>query len=648
MKASIADVQPQGRLLAFRVWVIACMLLLSYFVAPHAALAGRNGIQSDGRDFYIGYMPGINHRTSAWSNVFETYYILAGSYTDGNVVTISYFDQTSGNEYAGPTFVVNKGRTYQQILDINHMGPSRPGEMLQYCAAHVTSKYPISLQCYSQGSSAGGLLQSVPTPALGKKYVIASWYDNPIQNNPGFINRDSSSGEFMVIAAFDNTVVTYTPASTTYAGIIGVSSGNNSNGIPHPTTVVLKRGQVYWVRSLSVDASYDISGSTVTSDKPVAVIAGHERALLGDPSGIWHSLDNDVRDIMIEQMTPVEDWETEYPSIPMVPPPSVSRLLVNGTGEMYRVYTNDPNGGAVDGWIGGLIAPYTYSLAQFQNPIVSYDNITAPIDLVCHDGKKMYVVEYDYFQGQHDSDPGEKVGKGDNNKNAQSSGGGVSVQDETTYKMPSEMNVVPVNRFRKNAVWKVPQQSNYRGYQWINVISRVDSFRTVQMSYNGAAYKPLLSYPKTGPFSIPLHPELSGYQFQLPAGDYAAISNNAPFVVYSYGRTQTEYKDGWAYAAPCGEAYGSGDSSAPPAMTFTPMCGGWNLVISDSSTNDEGIADIELLNDPQGVYARPARVSFNVSLNPTNLNFVVGGSGREVPGACQQPASGCVCSSLRC
>jgi hypothetical protein len=113
--------QPLVRQFAIRV--AAVLFLISSFFGTASAW---HGIPSDGKDFYIGYMPGIRHTTSAWSNVFETYYVLVGSYSDGNIVTISYFDQTTGKEYADPTFVVNKERSYQQVLDMNHMGPCRP------------------------------------------------------------------------------------------------------------------------------------------------------------------------------------------------------------------------------------------------------------------------------------------------------------------------------------------------------------------------------------------------------------------------------------------------------------------------------------------------------------------------------------------
>ncbi len=590
--------------------VIAAVLMLAIVCGFSESRAQGNGIQSDGRDFFIGYMPGIIH-SSYFSGVTESYWVLLGSEADNNVVTINYFDD-NGVETSGSTVQLQKGRCAQVALDRQHMRPTRPGELSEFKAAHIKAKFPISVQCYSQGSATGGLLQAIPTPALGKKYVIASWFDNPIQSNPGFINRDSSSSEFMVIAPYEGTTINYTPASTTYAGVVGVNSGKGATGIPHTASVTLRRGQVFWVRSFSVDPSYDISGSIVTSDKPIAVLGGHERALLGDPSGLWHSLDNDVRDLMIEQMTPVEDWEVEYPSAPFVAPPSVARLLVNGTGEMYRIYTDQSSGG-VDMWVGGNISPYNLQLSAYQNPIAAFNNVIDPVDIVSTNGKKIYVVMYDYFQGQHDSDPGSKAGKGK----------GVNPQDETTYTCPNEMNVVPPSRWRKNAVWKIPAQSNYKNAQFVNVITYTDSINTLMVSFNGAAPTKLTSRSTVGQFKIPNHPEWTALRYRLSAGDYA-LNANTPFVVYSYGRTEGQYKDGWGYAAPCGQAYGAHDENNPPKMRSTPGCASWDVTVTDSLPNDDGLADVVLLEDPAGVYARPGRVSVNMRLNPTEPVFVAG------------------------
>lgn len=622
------------RISALRQCIMVALLLATSFLTEQRVLAQGHGISSDARDFYVGYMPGIRH-PGGWTGYTENYYVLVCSYQDNNPVTLYYFG-ADGSEIQGPTKILTKGRCQQILLDRNQMQPARPGEVLEFKAAHIKSRYPISVQLYDEGSSTGGMYQAIPTSALGKSYVIASWFDNPIQNNPGFLNRDSSSSEFMIIAPYDNTNVTFIPNSTTYAGVLGYKSGAGSDGLPHPKTIQMRKGQVYWVRSFSVDASNDLSGSTVVSDKPVAVLGGQERGLLGDPSGWWLSLDNDIRDVMIEQMTPVEDWGSEYPSIPFMPAqnsdPRFSRRLKNGEGNMYRIYTNDPNGGFMNMWKNFPASAYPTGVSLYQSPAATYDNIEDPVDLMVDSKsvdangnvKKMYAVMYDYFQGGHDSSPG-GLADGDNGKGSQAqSGGGDNPQDEDTYKCPNEMDLVPIDRYRTSTVFKIPFNSTYFGYQFINIITNKDSLSKILVTHNGLSPTPLKAITPMKVYQIPLRPELTGLTLKLAAGDYV-ITGNTPFACYSYGRTETQYKDGWGYAAPTGEAYGSHSEPNAPQADIVPACDHWDIRLHDTGPGkQEGIADLMLLEDPDGFYTKPGRVSFNTTLVPVDPQFTPG------------------------
>src|SRR5205085_5149836 len=128
---------------------------------------------------------------------------------------LNFFDD-AGNEVSGSGKTLMKGRCDQIPIPEAEMRPSRPGSQLEFKAAHITSRYPISVAVYQEGSAAGGMFQAIPTAALGKNYVVAGYFDVTLQDNPtppGF--ADSSSSEFMIIATQDNTHVVWTPNSTT-------------------------------------------------------------------------------------------------------------------------------------------------------------------------------------------------------------------------------------------------------------------------------------------------------------------------------------------------------------------------------------------------------------------------------------------------
>ncbi len=510
--------------------ILACMVFL---VGSSSHAQDYHGIPSYGCDFFLGYLTPITH-TPYFSGVTESTSLLVSSYSASNVVTISYFDSL-GHEGQSITKVIQTGRTAQISFDRQHLRPTRLGEVAEWKAMHITSRDPISIQYYSQGSCTGELLQAIPTAGLGKHYVIASFNDNGIAFNPGFINRDSSSGQFMIVAPYDNTTVTYTPTSTTYSGVVGVNYGRTANGSSHPRTITLNRGQIFLVQSEALDTA-DISGSHVIADKPIAIIAGHERALLGDPSHVWNSLDNDIRNMLLEEMTPVESWGSEYVSIPNVPAANVARLLVNGRGNLYRVFTADTLGDdAVNFFLDA--SPSTALLTQYQHPVTSLANVTVPVRITAAHGRKIYAVMYDYFQGQHDSDPGSLVGKGK----------GITPQDETSYRLPTESNLVPETHWQRATAFKIPAQSDYRNAQWINLITYGSGADSITLSMNGLPDMKLLSLPHDS-MTIPGRSSgadrLVGFRFRLASGDYFLHSSSTPFVAYSYGRTEGQYKDG--------------------------------------------------------------------------------------------------------
>jgi hypothetical protein len=575
-------------------------LLFGLLMLPSALLSQPlRGLTSAGVDFYIGYSPGLRH-PSTWTGIAEGLYALTGSFQDSNTVTISFFDRQTGQEFPGTTYTLRRGEARQVAMDRSRMAPTPPGEIVEFCAAHIQSRYPITVQVYQEGSSTGGLYSAIPSQALGTQYVIASYKNDTVVHNPGWLARDSSSSWFMIVAAFDSTRVTYVPTARTYGGTIGVNTGVGHDGKPHRVTKLLRRGQTWWVRS-DARSDGDLSGSTVVSDRPVAVLAGQERAFLGNPTGVWASLDNDVRDVIVEQMTPYHAWGSDYPSIPFLPPADVARLLVDGRGDMYRLYGLDSTPTTLHVQFSDSAA--TRNVIRYQYPITEFYSVEGQVDITSEGRKPFYAVVYDKFQGQHDFDPG----------GAASQKGSKDILDEMTMVCPSDMNVIPLDHFLVSTVFRVPQQSTYRGYQFINVITNHDSLTKINVVYNSGATKPLSSYAKKRQFNISGHPELIGITYQLAPGNYM-ISGNTPFAVYSYGRTETQYKDGWGYAAPAGQSYADLSDSTAPRVTITPDCNSWDIHIADSLSTDRGIAYALLLEDPEGVYDSKPHELANMAL----------------------------------
>jgi hypothetical protein len=560
--------------------VIAIIAMAS---ASHAQTP-QHGISSAGTDFYVGIMPPIKLNSDYMP---QGAYILIGSMQDANAVSINYFDNT-GKEFNTGTKVLARGRTWKFQMSQLSVYPSTPGEVAQYKAAHITSKYPVSVQVYQEGSASGEMYTAIPTSALGQNYVVASWYDNPISNNPSVVAYQADSrSEFEIIGAYDSTTVIFTPNTTTLGGIIGANSGDGATGTPHPKQILLNRGQVYWVRSVGDRNSNDMTGTSVTSNKPVAVLGGQERALLGDASdpnvnNAFLVKYSDARNMLVEEMIPEESWDSEYVSIPFMPPQSQGVDQSDGYGDMYRVVADSQNVGTME-----LLAGNSYKRGT------EYDNITNPCDFMTQtrdqNGSRVRqsVVMYDYFMGD-------------------------GIADITTSILPDEMNLIGMSHWPTSAVFQVPQNAGYHGAQFINVITWKDSLPNINVQFNGTPGATLATLSKAETYTIPLHPELTGITCKLTAGDYM-IWGNTPFACYSYGRTEPQMKSSaWGYAAPVGMLYSFG-SPTKAQVQSSQSCNSWAVTIDEGGN---GIASLMLLNDPLAIYAHPPYVSYNTILYP--------------------------------
>lgn len=122
----------------------------------------------------------------------------------------------------------------------------------------------------------------LPETVLGHDYVIMTWPSG--LSIPGFID-EPQSGYFSVLAVTDDTTVTVT-----------VNGQVDANGVVPAMAIgdvqlfTLQRGEVLNIEAnvtladlFTIDEKADLTGSLVSSDKPVAVFGGHEEAVVGVP-----------------------------------------------------------------------------------------------------------------------------------------------------------------------------------------------------------------------------------------------------------------------------------------------------------------------------------------------------------------------------
>jgi hypothetical protein len=201
-------------------------------------------------------------------------------------------------------------------------------------AIHITATAPITVYGFCRETySADGFL-ALPTAMLGTNYLVLSYRNCPDSDDPTWVHGGT---EFGVVSPQDDTHVTITPTAST---------GSRAAGIPFEIT--LQRGEAYRLCN-QTDADADFTGTTIVSDKAVAVVAGSTRTFV--PAGYW------AADHLIEAMTPINLWGQHFATLP---------LAMRSGGDTFRFLacTNDTRV-AVN---GTLVA--TLNRGEFREQII--------------------------------------------------------------------------------------------------------------------------------------------------------------------------------------------------------------------------------------------------------------------------------------
>ena len=190
--------------------------------------------------------------------------------------------------------------------------------------------------------SAGDAIHILPDLQLGKDYVVAAY-------GAYFVGSESLEYDypsmFTVAAAHDSTFVQVTSSADLR---METETTPNPTGVAHskghPFTVRLDRGQsIQFKTVLPQDPlNYDVTGTTIHSNYPVAVIGASERAAI--PSDhITHP------DFVADMIPPIRAWDTLYYTQPFYQPNGVlghnaSSFAVIGTVPNQSIYTTDETG----------------------------------------------------------------------------------------------------------------------------------------------------------------------------------------------------------------------------------------------------------------------------------------------------------------
>ncbi len=274
-----------------RIFVTLALAIMLMLVAGNASAQ----IDSIGNDFILGFLrnyTGTNttelHLTSAVNMQVQVEYPVGTplgapvSLTAGNVTIVS-IPGTSGSGWVNGTVQLNAVRA-------SSVNPAQ-----QFTA------YMINRQTATSDAALG-----LPIDSLGNFYRVMSAV--PVAGNP-------IGSSFVVVATENATTVTITPSVTLTTG--------QAAGVPFNVTI--NRGQGWFATTNGSGAAGDLTGSTVQSNKPVALTNG-----VG-----CTNINVGACDHVFEVAQPVQSWGTGIPAA------NLPGFAANGVS--YRVMAAENN-----------------------------------------------------------------------------------------------------------------------------------------------------------------------------------------------------------------------------------------------------------------------------------------------------------------
>ena len=211
---------------------------------------------------------------------------------DTNVTITSASSQLwTTNIKAGKNIIYN----VPQKLRIVNNGTYRNGIEIK-----ATNDIAVTVFVIDTSSDADGYL-ALPTNVLGQKYVIATL-------------QTSSISEFTVIACHDNTTVKMKLRMSNGSFIYDGFTYSNGNTL----TVTLDK-----LGTSQVFHDYDLSGTIVTSNKPIAIISGNMHG---------RTLSTDHTDKLESFLLPATLWGKEF---------LLSTVGAKDAGDLFKIFAID-------------------------------------------------------------------------------------------------------------------------------------------------------------------------------------------------------------------------------------------------------------------------------------------------------------------
>ena len=383
----------------------------------------------------------------------------------------------------------------------------------------IVSEEPVSVYCFSSKTHTSDGYLALPISSWGTEYYTANapvdqYTPRPWEDPDGCLT-ESRPGEFAIIAGEDFTTVTVIATVRTRSGMPATV----------PQTEVLMKGEIWQVQAAGdVRGRDDITGSHISSDKPVGVLSGHVRTAI--PSSF------DSKDHLIEMLPPVKDLGTRHIVVP---------FGGRNGGDLVRVI--GAASGRTDIQITTKTGRIPYSLSgpgSFIEFLVSNTDGAAVIETT----QPVLVAHYSQSKG-------------------------VDTVSDNRFD-PYMIITTPEEQFANAAVFQTLPNNNGIGRQFdhhfVTIVSEKLNFATLRINGSSLANDPRIVAQGAVPS---LESQFVWLTLRLPDNRAYVIEGRALFSGYVYGIGDFD-----SYGWPIGAGrFTEIFDTIPPVMWATPSCG---------------------------------------------------------------------------
>lgn len=307
----------------YKIYWLTSIMMVILSLGNHL-IAQDDESLTKGKDFWLTFLPNYHNYAGTNLSQFDSLYVLiaADEVTSG---TITYRDYL-GMTYTRNFIISNPDNVYEfrvswENYELKGFNDSQDNllfnsqnENVAPQSFRIQTDKGVNVYAHSQAVTTSEAATIYPTEALDDSYIILS-YNSDGSSDFFDVTSQSTPSQYAVVAAYDSTIVTFNNSVPTW--------NNRSN------QVRLDEGDVYLVQSdiNQNNLNYDLTGSEVTANKPIAVFAGHQRANV--PVGFGIS-----RDMLFEQIPSKRSLGREYIVVPF---PQHSSITNTGVDDIFRI-----------------------------------------------------------------------------------------------------------------------------------------------------------------------------------------------------------------------------------------------------------------------------------------------------------------------